>query len=185
MKPFSVFVLSSFFSCLVCCRCVSKLCDPKLATQVEIPDLMICAPWTPEVFSCLADGKDHSPCCRARGIPAPCYDLCTGNITKLDYHYFKWVHIYTEYNRNLSCSNRFIYTYIMHSFTHVLDVKSLLYIHNHYPFCFTRKMLIHPIFFLFFFSQNKLTFPIAYLSDNPFCFSLLYQLYLKTEINNE
>ncbi|ODM96583.1 Ig-like and fibronectin type-III domain-containing protein C25G4.10 [Orchesella cincta] len=81
--------------------CVSKLCDPKLATQVEIPDLMICAPWTPEVFSCLADGKDHSPCCRARGIPAPCYDLCTGNITKLDYHYFKCLRYMGEYGNCL------------------------------------------------------------------------------------
>ena len=72
-------------------RCVTKLCDPKMTTQIEIPDLMICAPWTADVFTCLADGKDHTPCCRERGIPSPCDDLCSGNITRLDYHYFKLV----------------------------------------------------------------------------------------------
>lgn len=142
------------FSCLVCCRCVSKLCDPKLATQVEIPDLMICAPWTPEVFSCLADGKDHSPCCRARGIPAPCYDLCTGNITKLDYHYFKWVHICIPcvYNRCLSYKLRNVY----HTYSGSKSLFARIHNYNQCIFCFMRKMLIHPLFFCFSFWPNKL-----------------------------
>lgn len=92
-----------------CCRakgvntptCVTKLCDPKMTTQIEIPDLMICAPWTADVFTCLADGKDHTPCCRERGIPSPCNDLCTGNITRLDYHYFKCLRYMDSYTNCL------------------------------------------------------------------------------------
>ncbi|XP_021960351.1 Ig-like and fibronectin type-III domain-containing protein 1 [Folsomia candida] len=81
--------------------CVAKLCDPRKTTTLEIPDLMICAPWTPQVFKCLADGKDHTPCCRERGVPSPCSDLCSGNVTKLDYHYFKCLRYMSEYSNCL------------------------------------------------------------------------------------
>ena len=34
---------------------------------------MICAPWDTEMFHCLADGRDHTPCCAAKQV-AVCYD---------------------------------------------------------------------------------------------------------------
>lgn len=68
--------------------CLDKLCDPAASALVEVPDLMVCAPWAAETFACLANGKDHSPCCRARGLPRPCLDLCSGNLTQIDFSYF-------------------------------------------------------------------------------------------------
>lgn len=69
--------------------CIKKLCDPTTASNIEVIDLMICAAWAGDAFSCLADKKDHSPCCRRRGLPEPCLDLCSGNVTTIDYNYFK------------------------------------------------------------------------------------------------
>jgi hypothetical protein len=53
-------------------RCVNKFCDPKSVGEASVSDLMICAPWDTEMFACLADGKDHSPCCAAKQIPPIC-----------------------------------------------------------------------------------------------------------------
>ncbi|KAK9885475.1 hypothetical protein WA026_010967 [Henosepilachna vigintioctopunctata] len=58
-----------------CCRnkgvshqtCINKLCDPAETDSVEITDLMICAPWASDTFSCLTKGIDHTPCCKERG----------------------------------------------------------------------------------------------------------------------
>lgn len=68
--------------------CVSKLCDPSLADTAEITDLMICAPWAADTFSCLTNGLDHTPCCKARGLPELCQQLCTGNVSSIDFNYF-------------------------------------------------------------------------------------------------
>ncbi|KAK7792924.1 hypothetical protein R5R35_008001 [Gryllus longicercus] len=68
--------------------CVTKLCDPAAAAFVAAPDLMVCAPWAADAFSCLANGLDHSPCCRSRGLPDSCLVLCTGNVTQIDFSYF-------------------------------------------------------------------------------------------------
>ena len=42
-----------------------------------------CSPSLASVFSCLADGRDHSPCCLDAGVPGLCTDLCaaSANIT--------------------------------------------------------------------------------------------------------
>lgn len=69
--------------------CLNKLCDPAMAAVAEITDLMICAPWAADTFSCLTNGIDHTPCCRARGLPEICQLLCTGNVTSIDFNYFK------------------------------------------------------------------------------------------------
>lgn len=69
--------------------CVHKLCDPSVAHMAEITDLMICAPWAADTFSCLTNGMDHTPCCKARGLPELCQQLCTGNISNIDFNYFK------------------------------------------------------------------------------------------------
>lgn len=68
--------------------CVSKLCDPSLVDTAEITDLMICAPWAADTFSCLTNGLDHTPCCKARGLPELCQQLCTGNVSSIDFNYF-------------------------------------------------------------------------------------------------
>lgn len=57
---------------------------------------MICAPWASESFSCLANGIDHSGCCQSRGLPPPCIQLCTGNISRIDFQQFRCVQYMEE-----------------------------------------------------------------------------------------
>ena len=38
-------------------RCIDKFCDPRNVGTAELTDMMICAPWDTEMFSCLAGGK--------------------------------------------------------------------------------------------------------------------------------
>lgn len=63
----------------------------RLTCQLQVTDLMICAPWAGVTFGCLANGMDHTPCCRSRGLPESCLPLCSGNITSLDFNHFKLV----------------------------------------------------------------------------------------------
>lgn len=72
-------------------RCVDKFCDPVRTSDVSLPDLMICAPWASDSFSCLANGIDHTACCKSRGLPDPCTQLCSGNITRVDYNQFRCI----------------------------------------------------------------------------------------------
>ncbi|KAK6628150.1 hypothetical protein RUM43_001962 [Polyplax serrata] len=69
--------------------CLDKLCDPMPSDIAAVTDLMICAPWAATTFSCLTNGIDLSPCCKARGLPDACLVLCTGNVTQIDFSYFK------------------------------------------------------------------------------------------------
>lgn len=62
---------------------------PPSNPQLQVTDLMICAPWAGVTFGCLANGMDHSPCCRSRGLPESCLPLCSGNVTNLDFNHFK------------------------------------------------------------------------------------------------
>lgn len=77
--------------------CVASLCDPSLIHQAEIPDLMICAPWAPDTFACLSNGIDHTPCCKARGLPEVCQQLCTGNVTVINFNHFRCLSYMMEY----------------------------------------------------------------------------------------
>lgn len=70
-------------------ECVNKFCDPKNVAAASVSDLMICAPWDTEVFACLADGRDHSPCCAAKQIPPICQELCSGKVTDINFKYFR------------------------------------------------------------------------------------------------
>ena len=70
-------------------KCLDKLCDPINAENIEVVDLMMCAPWSAKVFKCLANDFDHTPCCRSRGLPEHCQQLCSGNVTSINYSYFK------------------------------------------------------------------------------------------------
>ncbi|XP_023310369.1 Ig-like and fibronectin type-III domain-containing protein 1 isoform X2 [Anoplophora glabripennis] len=81
--------------------CVNKLCDPSAAATAEITDLMICAPWAADTFGCLTNGLDHTPCCRARGLPDICQQLCTGNVSSIDFNYFKCLRYMGEYTNCL------------------------------------------------------------------------------------
>lgn len=63
--------------------CVDKMCDPKKADLTQIPDLMVCAPWANITYSCLANKVDHTPCCKARGIPNTCLKFCSGTVTTI------------------------------------------------------------------------------------------------------
>ncbi|XP_065582217.1 Ig-like and fibronectin type-III domain-containing protein 1 [Artemia franciscana] len=72
--------------------CVDKFCDPVKSGATTLPELMICAPWAKESFSCLANEIDHSACCKARGLPPICVELCSGNITsRVDFNHFKCI----------------------------------------------------------------------------------------------
>lgn len=77
-------------------RCTQNLCDPNTRYITE-PDMIVCAPWAAETFSCLANDVDHSDCCLERGLPPLCVELCSGNVTKIDYKYFKCVDYFTDY----------------------------------------------------------------------------------------
>ncbi|KAL1497939.1 hypothetical protein ABEB36_008819 [Hypothenemus hampei] len=81
--------------------CLNKLCDPVEAETVEITDLMICAPWAQDTFGCLTNGIDHTPCCKERGLPDICQQLCTGNVSNLDFNYFKCLRYMAEYSNCL------------------------------------------------------------------------------------
>ncbi|XP_037084356.1 Ig-like and fibronectin type-III domain-containing protein 1 [Pollicipes pollicipes] len=70
-------------------RCLRQLCDPRVASDTVVTDVIICAPWADKTFACMADGHDHSACCRARGLPQICVELCAGNVTKIDFRYFR------------------------------------------------------------------------------------------------
>lgn len=69
--------------------CLDKMCDPQKTDLATLPDFMVCAPWSNITFNCLANNIDHTPCCRARGIPTACYPLCSGKVHTLDFSLFK------------------------------------------------------------------------------------------------
>ncbi|KAJ0174849.1 hypothetical protein K1T71_009957 [Dendrolimus kikuchii] len=81
--------------------CIDKLCDPTKTIEIGVTDLMICAPWAGATFGCLANGMDHTPCCRARGLPNPCLALCSGNITTVDFNHFKCLRYMGSYTNCL------------------------------------------------------------------------------------
>ncbi|XP_030759730.1 Ig-like and fibronectin type-III domain-containing protein 1 isoform X2 [Sitophilus oryzae] len=81
--------------------CLDKLCDPLEADKVEITDLMICAPWAQDTFSCLTNGIDHTPCCKAKGLPDICQQLCNGSVSSIDFNHFKCLRYMGEYNNCL------------------------------------------------------------------------------------
>jgi len=68
--------------------CLDSFCDPHKVTEVSTHDLMKCAPWDTEMFRCLADGKDHSPCCSERRVPPLCQELCSGTDLNITFEYF-------------------------------------------------------------------------------------------------
>ncbi|XP_035443695.1 Ig-like and fibronectin type-III domain-containing protein 1 isoform X1 [Spodoptera frugiperda] len=83
--------------------CVDKLCDPTKTFEIalQVTDLMICAPWAGVTFGCLANGMDHTPCCRSKGLPESCLPLCSGNITTLDFNHFKCLRYMNSYTNCL------------------------------------------------------------------------------------
>ncbi|KAI4456944.1 titin [Holotrichia oblita] len=83
-------------------NCLTQLCDPAVIDRAEITTYMICAPWATPTFSCLADGLDHTPCCKARGLPDKCQQFCTGNGTvNIDFNVFKCFRYMSEYKNCL------------------------------------------------------------------------------------
>lgn len=82
--------------------CVDKLCGlPETkGKNLQVANLMICAPWAEKAFKCLANGQDHTPCCRSRGLPDICQDLCSGNLTNFDFSYFRCIKYMPSY---ISC----------------------------------------------------------------------------------
>lgn len=81
--------------------CIDKLCDPTKTFEFAVTDLMICAPWAGVTFGCLANGMDHTPCCRSKGLPESCLPLCSGNITTLDFNHFKCLRYMNSYTNCL------------------------------------------------------------------------------------
>ncbi|XP_068081772.1 Ig-like and fibronectin type-III domain-containing protein 2 [Anabrus simplex] len=109
MKPTTVGEAPTLPDIKSCCikkgithaTCLNKLCDPSLSDITEVTDLMICAPWAAHTFSCLTNGMDHTPCCQSRGLPSLCQGLCTGNITQIDFSYFKCLKYMSDYTNCL------------------------------------------------------------------------------------
>lgn len=69
-------------------RCVNVLCDPVRSDEATLTDLMICAPFANVTFACLADGVDHTPCCKSRGVSSGCLDFCSGKVKRVDFRHF-------------------------------------------------------------------------------------------------
>ncbi|KOB66078.1 Ig-like and fibronectin type-III domain-containing protein C25G4.10, partial [Operophtera brumata] len=111
MKPKDVAAAPKLPDVRACCTsagvthygCVEKLCDPTKTFEIvlQVTDLMICAPWASATFGCLANGMDHTPCCRSRGLPDSCLPLCSGNITNLDFNHFKCLRYMSSYTNCL------------------------------------------------------------------------------------
>ncbi|XP_058985320.1 Ig-like and fibronectin type-III domain-containing protein 2 [Musca domestica] len=78
--------------------CLDKMCDPQKTDLATLPDFMVCAPWSNITFSCLANNIDHTPCCRARGIPSACFPLCSGKVSTLDFNLFKCLRFMSEFS---------------------------------------------------------------------------------------
>jgi len=61
--------------------CQARLCDverpPTAAGAFNLA--LTCRGQLPLVAPCLADGRDHSACCRARGVGGECLRLCAGH----------------------------------------------------------------------------------------------------------
>ena len=75
---------------LQCCRdrnvssgCVEQFCHPISLAEVNIKDMITCAPWAEEMFGCLSDRKDHRPCCATRGVDQNCLDLCGPQVSSV------------------------------------------------------------------------------------------------------
>ena len=56
--------------------CIEQYCDPLNLADSSLKDMVMCAPWAGDMFSCLTDQKDHRPCCATRGVSEGCLDLC-------------------------------------------------------------------------------------------------------------
>ena len=56
--------------------CIDQYCDPLNLAEASLKDMVVCAPWAGDMFSCLTDQKDHRPCCATRGVSEACLDLC-------------------------------------------------------------------------------------------------------------
>ena len=56
--------------------CIEQYCDPLQLAETSLKDMVMCAPWAGDMFSCLTDQKDHRPCCATRGVSEACLDLC-------------------------------------------------------------------------------------------------------------
>ena len=69
--------------------CVEAFCDTHAVTRIQIPDLMICAPWSKTMFGCLFDGRDESACCEEADVPEACRPMCSGSIGEVDYTHFQ------------------------------------------------------------------------------------------------
>ena len=69
-------------------RCIDVMCDPVVADEATLTDLMICAPWANVTFKCSASGIDHSSCCEQRGVSPNCIDFCRGTVSKIDFRHF-------------------------------------------------------------------------------------------------
>ncbi|XP_075547346.1 Ig-like and fibronectin type-III domain-containing protein 2 [Dermacentor variabilis] len=70
-------------------RCLRTMCDPSRADETTLTDVMICAPWANVTFACMADGVDHTGCCRRRGLPEACLGFCKGSVMRVDYRHFR------------------------------------------------------------------------------------------------
>lgn len=58
------------------CACVFSIID---GTSGVEPD--VCETDFPRIVKCMADGRNHLPCCERKKIPDVCQDMCQGDYT--------------------------------------------------------------------------------------------------------
>lgn len=57
------------------------LIGPDTSSAVNNGAIQTCINYLPSITKCLADGRDHMPCCMKQNIPDPCRPVCVGNFT--------------------------------------------------------------------------------------------------------
>lgn len=74
-----------------CCRaanipdeCREQMCRlDKETDEFSVLGVAInCRDYFPAIAPCIADGRNHSNCCRARGVGGGCLSLCEGKIVR-------------------------------------------------------------------------------------------------------
>lgn len=58
--------------------CRTALCQPRVWATFNTSDMLACYADLPDIFSCLAGGRNSSQCCQVNNLPDVCVDMCSG-----------------------------------------------------------------------------------------------------------
>ncbi|XP_033725168.1 Ig-like and fibronectin type-III domain-containing protein 2 [Pecten maximus] len=69
-----------------CCQDsgISDECQAVCMMEAPVMSPLVCEMDFNKVLACVADGRDHTRCCRANGVPTPCLGYCQGQALPQD-----------------------------------------------------------------------------------------------------